>query len=124
MAAGEEDPAQVREEERLAALAGVEEDAVEVAVHREHPEAASIAGPTTRSTPETAAAAQVKIGARRQAIPGARMFASVANVQVAEQTNPSVARPMPPIQASTPCDGEKTSSESGGSGESAVSGTA
>ena len=72
---------------------------------------------------EIAAAAQVRMGARRQAMPGARMFSSVATMLIAKQTKPSVARPTPPIHASTPCDGEKTSSDSGGSGESAVSGT-
>ena len=43
--AGEEDPAQVREQERLAALARVEEDAVEVAVDGEHRERGEHHGP-------------------------------------------------------------------------------
>ena len=38
VAAGEEEPAQVREEQRLAVLARVEEDAVEVAIDGEHRE--------------------------------------------------------------------------------------
>ena len=65
----------------------------------------------------------LQIGARRHAIPGARMFLTVARRLIAKQTKPRVARPTPPIQASTPFDGENTSSERGGSGDSAVSGT-
>ncbi len=68
-------------------------------------------------------AAEASTGARRQAMPGARMFLSVAIMLIDQQMKPSVARPTPPIQASTPPEGEKTSSDIGGSGESPFSGT-
>ena len=78
--------------------------------------AASITGPMTSKSQEQMAPAQAKIGRRRQAMPGARMFRIVVVRSIAKRTKPRVARPVAEAQASTPSLGRKASSESGASG--------
>ena len=64
--------------------------------------AASITGPITSINQEQIAAAQAKIGSRRQAIPGARMLRRVATRLIAMKTKPRVAIPVAVAQALTP----------------------
>ena len=78
--------------------------------------AARNTGPITSISQEPVAAAQVKTGSRRQAIPGARMRRIVVVRSIEISTKPSVARPVAEVQASTPSLLRKLSSESGGSG--------
>src|SRR3954451_16431482 len=77
--------------------------------------AATISGDAMSWIQQIAVPAQEKIGARRQAIPGARMLRTVASMLIAKQVNPIAHRPTPTIQASTPWVGEYVVVESGGS---------
>ena len=101
--AGEEEPGEVLVQKRGAALAGVEEDAVEVAVDEQHRQR----GEHHRADDQQQVAAdrrppRTSRGMRRQAIPGARMLWSVTTRLIAKQTKPRIASAAPTIQASTP----------------------
>ena len=65
---------------------------------------------------EPTAAVQAKIGARLQAMPGARSTCRVVTRSMETRTRPRVAKPQAVIQASTPLLPRKASSDSGGSG--------
>ena len=78
--------------------------------------AASITGPITSSSQEQIAAAQEKTGSRRQAMPGARRWRSVATRSIAIRTKPSVARPVAAAQASTPLLGRKAARRAAAAG--------
>ena len=79
-------------------------------------------GAVTTSSQLTVAPATVKIGARRQAMPGARRVWTVATRSIAIISRPRVTIPVEVIHTSTPLLGAKASSEKGGSGLMPVSG--
>jgi hypothetical protein len=67
--------------------------------------AAAISGAVMSWIQQIAAPAHEKIGARRHAIPGARIVRAVASRLTAKQVNPTAHSPTPIAQASTPCVG-------------------
>src|SRR5436190_19482499 len=77
--------------------------------------AATISGEAMSWIAQIAVPAQEKIGARRQAIPGARMLRTVASMLIAKQVKPTAHSPTPTIQAATPWVGEEVAVDSGGS---------
>src|SRR5436190_20061054 len=77
--------------------------------------AATISGAVISWIQQIAVPAQAKTGARRQAIPGARMLRTVASMLIAKHAKPVAQSPKPTIHASTPWVAEHGRAGIGGS---------